>query len=446
MATSNLGVSAASGDSGIDVQGLVDQVIYSESAPVRQLQAQQTQFNAQTSALNDINSKLATLLTKINALKDLAGQFNAQLANSSSTSVLSATADGTAAVGAHTVVVSNLATISSYYTDPLASGSTTFTAGSFDLQVGTGTPATITVDATRNTLDGLASYINSQNYGVQASVVTDASGARLALVSATSGAAGDLTLSNDTTGLTFTKAVTGINASLTVDSIPISSATNTINSVISGVTLNLLSAAPLSPVTVKIDPDTTKAKDAVKQFVANYNAVASAINAQFAYDSTTKRSGALAGNSSLRLAQAQLMTAVTYSITGNNGIESLGSLGVNLQNDGTLVVDDTTLDGVLASNYKDAQNFFQSLTPAGFARNLSTTLSDLTDSTLGPLNVELTGISRSQSAITNQIGGYQDRLATRRQQLVEQFSRVDTMLRQLPLLLNQINSQLGAIR
>ena len=95
-----------------------------------------------------------------------------------------------------------------------------------------------------NTLNGLATYINNQNLGVKASVITDSSGSRLALVSQTSGAAGEITLSNDTTGtngkgMGFTDAVDGKDASLTVDGIPIDSASNTVTGVIPGVTLTL---------------------------------------------------------------------------------------------------------------------------------------------------------------------------------------------------------------
>jgi flagellar hook-associated protein 2 len=92
------------------------------------------------------------------------------------------------------------------YSKDFTSASATLTTGSFDLQVGTNTAVSIPVDSTNetNTLAGLATYINSQkNLGVTASVVTTASGASLALVPQSSGAAGVITVSNDTTGMGF---------------------------------------------------------------------------------------------------------------------------------------------------------------------------------------------------------------------------------------------------
>ncbi len=68
-----------------------------------------------------------------------------------------------------------------------------------------------------NTLQQAASYINSSNYGVTANVVTDAQGSRLALVSKTSGAAGNLTVTSS--ALNFTQGTAGVDAKLTVDGV-----------------------------------------------------------------------------------------------------------------------------------------------------------------------------------------------------------------------------------
>jgi chemotaxis protein MotB len=63
----------------------------------------------------------------------------------------------------------------------------------------------------------------------------------------------------NTTSLSFTKAVTGSNASLTVDGVPISTASNTVSNVINGVTLSLGSVSPSTPVTINVNPDTAQA-------------------------------------------------------------------------------------------------------------------------------------------------------------------------------------------
>jgi flagellar hook-associated protein 2 len=140
-------------------------------------------------------------------------------------------------------------------------------AGTFTIQVGSAQANTITIDNTTNTLDGLAAAITNLNIGVTASVVNDASGARLAIVSNTSGAASDLTIANVDSGLSFTKGATGTNDSLTVDGVPISTESNSISNTVAGLTLNLAGADPNTQVQIAVAPDTTKATQAVTDFV-----------------------------------------------------------------------------------------------------------------------------------------------------------------------------------
>ncbi len=238
MASINLNTTSATQGTGIDVTSVVDQILYAERAPERLWQQQQVQLSTQATALSSLDSSLQALSDKANALRDLFGALTAKIAQSSDPAVLTAQATSFAASGVHTIQVTNLAATSSYYTDPMADGSA-LPNGSFSLKVGAGNTVSIVVDDTRNTLETLAAYLNSQNLGIRASVIRDASGSRLALVSQTAGAPGDLTLSDDTSGLGFHKSVTGVNASLTVDGVPISSTTNNGIQVLDGVTFNL---------------------------------------------------------------------------------------------------------------------------------------------------------------------------------------------------------------
>jgi flagellar capping protein FliD len=88
-------------------------------------------------------------------------------------------------------------------------------------------------------------------------------------------------ISGNTSSLSFTKAVTGTNASLIVDGIPISGATNTVSNVINGVTLNLSSPSPNTPVTVSVNHDTNQVTNAINNLVSAYNTVINEINSHF---------------------------------------------------------------------------------------------------------------------------------------------------------------------
>lgn len=434
---------SASAGNGIDVRAIVDNILNADRAQERIWQTQQARLNLQTSALQSLNTDLSDVQAKVQALRDLSGAFRSQSASVSDSGILTATAGSGASTSTHTIVVESLATTSSYYTGYQASGSASIAPGAFDLQVGSGSPVTVTINQSNNTLDQLASSINNLGAGVRASVITDANGARLSLVSETSGAAGDLSISNDTTGLGFIKGVSGVNASLTVDGVPVSSASNTVANVIPGVTLNLLSKSA-SQVTINVQPDTAKAAQAVNSFVSSYNKIIGDINTQFQYDSNTKTAGVLAGDSTLRILQQQLLSDVSAGVSGGNSIQSLGDLGVTLNDDGTMTVDSAKLQDALSANYEDVRNFFQTAS-TGFAERLGSDLAGFADPSSGAVAVEIHGLTQSSSDITNQMNDFEARLVINQQQLLDQYSKIDATLRQLPLLLSQINNQLLAM-
>ena len=443
MINLNVNQGSASQGTGIDVTSVVDQIIYAEQAPERIWQQQQLVLAQQAVSWNSLSSGMNALKDKVLALTDLSGAFSAQTVTSSQPNLATASAGSGATTGVHTLVIDHLATVSSYYTDPVASSSTTLAHGTFTLSVGTGAKD-ITIDATNDTLDKLAAYINSHDYGVQASVLNDVNGARLALVSKTSGAAGDLNVSVNGTGLVFQKSVTGVNAGFTLDGVPLSSSTNTVSSVLPGVTLNLLAAAPATPVTLTIAHDTARVTQAINDFVSAYNSVSTSINSQYK-SAAASSAGPLASNSALRALQNSLLSDVTYAVTGNNGLVNLASLGVDMNNDGTLTVDTTKLNSALSNQFADVQTFFQAVNVGGFGSNFTSDLNSLTSPTSGLLSLNLAENTSNQQLIKNQIQDFEDRLVFRRQFLINQYSQVDTMLRQYPLLIQQITSQLAVI-
>ena len=213
--------------------------------------------------------------------------LSSQIATSSNPSLLTATALSNAVAGTHTIAVTSLATTSSYYTDAITTSSTPLATGdTFTISAGGTQVASITTDSTNNTLAGIAQAINNQTTAVQASVIQDANGARLAIVSTASGAPGNLSVTGslhqtDSTAINFHQAVPGNNAVLSVDGVPISSATNTVSNVINAVTLTLTGPTGNTPATLTVAPDTSSVTTAINNFVSAYNTAITAINNQF---------------------------------------------------------------------------------------------------------------------------------------------------------------------
>ncbi len=444
---------------GINVPSVVAAILSPQNASVTNLQNQQTDLSTQAGLLAGLNNNLTSLASSIVSLADPTGPLAAVAATSSDSSILTASSDTTAVAGTHQIVINNLATIGTTYTGALANGTTSFlangaTTGDIKLQVGGAGGTThdiIITQGNNDTLSTLASYINAQKIGVTANVVTDANGARLALYSQSSGAPGALAITNNTTALTFSAPAGGTNASLTIDGVPFSSTTNTVTGAISGVTLNLAGAAPSTSVQLTVGPDSSQATTAINNFVNAYNSVIAVLNHQFTVDPTTNTEGPLGGDSALRSLQASLLNDVTYAIGGNSGLVNLASIGVDLNNDGTLSVNQTgtsthpSLASVLASDPSAVQNFFQNSGGAGFAQNFNNDLTNLTDPTTGVVNLDISGNRDQQTALTKQITDLQDRLSSQQTSLTLQYEQLNATLEAYPSLLLEVTAEIGAL-
>ena len=427
---------------GIDVTSTVNQLIANLRGPEQVWQTQQQILAGQSTALTQLNTEVTALSSAVEALNDPAGTLSSRAVSSSQPAIATATASNSTPLGSHTIVVNNLASSSSYYSGTVASSTTALAAGTLTIQVGSQPANTVTIDATNNTLDGLAAAITNANIGVTASVVNDSNGARLAIVSNTSGAASDLTVNAGNSGLTFTKGATGTDASLTVDGVPISSASNTVTNTVAGLTLNLVGADPNTQVQIAVSPDATKVTQAVTDFVTAYNTIIQDLASQFTFNTSTNTAGPLSSDAGARLVQNELLTAATFTGTGNS-INTLAQLGVSMNNDGTLTVDNAKLTNAVNSDFAGVQNFFHPATGTGFAASLQAQLDPLTDPTEGAFSIELKGLSDGQKSFQDQIDNYEVYIATEQTLLTQQYTQVDLALRQLPLLQQQINSELN---
>jgi flagellar hook-associated protein 2 len=236
-----------------------------------------------------------------------------------------------------------------------------------------------------------------------------------------------------------------LNAVLSVDNVPISSASNTVSNVINGVTLNLGSASLNSAaVTLNVSPDSTQATTAINAFVSAYNTVVGDISSQFNVASDGTGGGPLEADNSLREVQSQLLGAVSYSISGNGGAVNLASIGVNLNDDGTLSVDNSALSTALSANYTGVQNLFQNAT-TGFSQNLNTVINNFTAPKTGILTLDAQSVTGTASGLNQQIIELQAALADQEQNLTSVYSKVNATLQELPLLESQITQQLASV-
>jgi flagellar hook-associated protein 2 len=410
MGTIGLSFGSPTSGAGFDVEATVSSIVANLQKIETPWKTQLSTLQSQDAAISSIGTLLSSLSSDVSQLTDFGGVLAQKTGSSSDNSVLQLTAaTSSATAGTHTVVVNSLARTSSGYLTAVANASDMLT-GSITIKAGSGQARTINLPAGGSTLAGVASAINSSGAGVFASVLTDATGSRLALVSGASGAKGDIAVSanslvdadNAGASLNYKSTVTGADASLTVDGIDLASASNTATNLIQGVTFQLLaptktdSAGSPVPIQVIIGNDNSSVESTINAMVNDYNALIKAINGQEGNDSSGHPEP-LFGSPTLSLLQQQILGSLNlqspsgYLDAIKNASDALsGTISIQVGNGTAHRIDISTLSDQTISGLADAINAGNfGVMAKVVTRNGSSTLSLLsqTAGSAGSLNV-----------------------------------------------------------
>jgi flagellar hook-associated protein 2 len=312
----------------------------------------------------------------------LASTFSQSSAGSSDPSSVSATTTSAAAPGSYSVSVTALSAAQSAVsatgqfqaaTDVVGTGSLTvrlgtWTAGVFAPKTGS-VDIAIPIGATENTLAGIRDKINAANAGITASLVTDASGMRLAFQSSASGsdngfkvsvADDDAGLATDNLGLSrlaydnpgsagqMALAQAGANTVATINGIAITSSSNSLANVVDGITFSV-SKTTTQPVTLAVTRNTDAIKQQLKTFVTAFNQLNGFLSDATKYDAATKQGALLQGDSTAVGVQNQLHSVLSQSSGASSVFKTFSAIGLEVQKDGSLILNDTKLTAALAN-------------------------------------------------------------------------------------------------
>jgi flagellar hook-associated protein 2 len=228
------------------------------------------------------------------------------------------------------------------------------------------------------------------------------------------------------------------DAVLRINGLQISSASNTLSNVVDGLSLTLAKATT-SPVQLTISNDKATIRKGITDFVSAYNEISRYLATQTKYDDATKAAGALQGDSSavgllnrLRGLQQQTSTASTV-------FDRLGDLGLELQRDGLIKVNDSKLDAALA-NPAEAARAFTTL-QTGFGHRFKA-LSDGVLSNDGLLTTRTNGLRDSISRNDKDQKRLEERVARVQERLTRQYSALDNSLNRLNGLGSYVEQQI----
>src|SRR5579871_4347193 len=318
--------------SGIDTSKIIDGLTSISQQRITDLQNKKSAITGKQTTFGNLEAQVFALQNSITQLaRSVGGAFNGRTATSSDTTVLTASATSDAQPGNYSLQVQSLAQAQQVASSGVSNLSTTLKQGTIQIQVGDGTTTTVTVGPNNNTLQGLANAINNAGGDVTASVISDGSATpyKLLLSSNKTGAANTIQVTSSlTTGdgatpnFTQTTVQAASDATVTLGSgagaITVTNATNSLNSLISGVTVNLAKAAPGETVNLSVGNDTGTAQKALDDFVSAYNSVVTFVGDRSTFDSSSNTAGELLGNYDASGRIADLTSAINTSGGGIN--------------------------------------------------------------------------------------------------------------------------------
>ncbi len=451
--------------SGIDIQGIITQLMTVESRPLNFLQIDRANASTKLSVVGTIKSATDKLKTSVENLKKLDSLQKTSISISDETKA-TVSSGGTAAQGNYALNVTQLAKAHQIASGAeLNVGATLGSTGTIQIAQGSNS-FQVVIDSSNDTLEGIKNAINdaSNNTGVTATILTvgteGAKKQRLILNADEQGSANGITVTDITgtiagTSLQITNGTrqeltAADDAIFTVDTFSVTRSNNTITDVIEDVTIDLLDLGT-STVTVKKDSTGTSAaiKSQIDAFVKDYNALINTVNDQNATS--------FQGDTGFELIVNRLTNEIltTTSATGTYG--SFAEIGITLAastrkttsggfeyvSSGQIKLDSSKIDKALSTDFDSVIKLFEDSTHGLISR-----LSNILDSYL-----DTDGIFKNrQDALNTQIKTFDrkidqetNRLETVETRYRQQFTAMDTAISQLNTTSSFLTQQLANI-
>ncbi len=450
---------------------------------VTPLNTKKTNLQARINALSTLKTKLTTLN---NAAKELTGttaitKFKVYTAESSNSSVATATATSDTSPGTYTLFVSSVAKSDTVLSDRIANSEMSIVNTEFtpeELLSGEATRqlrikingneiATITVellstDTNKTILDKIRDAINNSAEASQyltASVIGDtASTSRLSLLSKSTGSENAISIEDvtgnllDAIGLTddvvSNRTVSGtttagyvygdasnLNAQVTLNGVSFTSSTNTLQNVVPGLTIQLKSAqAPGdSSVQLNVAIDAKAVESNIQSFINAYNSVITYIRQQTAVNPEAKTREIFAGDTmitGLRLNLQSITAAAVDDVAGD--YNALFKIGITTNKDGTLTISDSTkLSTAVRNNVSEVIKLFSQddENSKGIAVKINNLLNGFVG-TEGQIETSRSTLNSQMNSLTTRITAMNKRVDKQAEQYREQFAKMLSVYQQ----------------
>lgn len=541
--------------SGLDLQGLLDQLRELEERPIEDLRQKVDRYEHTYQEYDYLNTKLLDIKSDLLSLS-LSSTYLARQVEVSGSSV-SASADTGALTGAYTVEVNRLAQNSRWQSQGFSSATDPVTTGDDVLSIQVGNQSFSVLVPAGTSLQGLADLINNDknNPGVKAEVVnTGEPGTpyRLILTSNTSGEVGRIMITQQLSGTSFTEltappeswrtdnyanptdivnstgatinlnlqvgsqnlsvaiadgatledlanainqaasdaglsdylrayvvrdgagnyyvevrspedlnisddwtggdifpnqvSATGetLDALLTVDGISYRRSSNTINDIVPGLTLELLSTGSS---TVRVNANQENVQELISDLVEKVNDLLSYLREKSSVDPETGEEGPLYGSEVARSLQRELREVLLTVANRTEGPISLVDLGLEFNRDGSLSLNGDRLKEVLEENPEGVATLLAGDENSGLV-GLAEKIKDVVDRYLGAggiLDTAQQTLNRRIDLVEKEIERREAYLEKYMAQITRQFVALDSYVQELNNLSAYLDSQFNSI-
>ena len=419
---------------------------------------------AETITLAAGSTSLTDLVTGINALR---ADVSARLVETSSGSYRVVVEGPQGSDNALTITdsVFGLQTTNVQEVDTYTLGAAVSSGGSASFTFG-GTTYTQAFDTNAaTTMSGLVAAINAGSAGSTVTAaatsgtvftITNDTSSDTQLTKGTIGGTSDnstplaVTIADTTNGSDGNKIQSAQNATLSVNGLSISSASNEVNSVVPGLELNLL-ATTTTPVVMSVSRDTSVAKQAIIDLVAAYNTFEGVFKGLTAVGSVTEEAGSLKSDSSIRsIREVVRGFLLADSSTPGTSKQGFTDIGISVQRNGSFLVDSTVLGAALSSNYTDITKMFTGNTDnqsryspdgRGIAGDIANTISGYLAYD-GIVKLRESSYATKKTALTTDQAALDKKMASVEARYTKQFSTMSKIMDEMKSTQEYLESQL----
>ncbi|GAA4410173.1 flagellar hook-associated protein 2 [Advenella faeciporci] len=421
--------------SGLDLSTLLDGLRTSEESVLSTITQRKSTENARLSAYGQLSSAIEKLQTAAKAFEGdtTFGQYTATQTGES----FSASASSSAVAGSYRIKVESLASTQTLIANGVADkAAANGTGGVVKFTLENGEVKTLDLTGKGTSLQDIAKAINAdKELGLSASIMNDGSGTPFRLMisttaTGTQAAVSDITVENnaelgallDKTGMTEQAAT---DAVIHVNGIKVTQATNKLEGVIQGVTLNL-SKVDTEAQTLTVTRNDDKTKSAINEFITAYNNVQKFIKSSTAY---TEGAGGsiLNGDNTARTVQTRLSGIMSFQSSNGGAFKTLSDLGIRTQADGSIKLDEEKFDKALTENRDDIAKLFQDKTN-GIATYTQNVTKSLISSTTGIVTTASKGTKTRIEELNSQYERKQAQIEATMERYRAQFTALDSLV------------------